>query len=168
MASLPATLRQVLPRRQPGAVAGALGVAVLGLLTALAPRLKPDVLAEIGPAVAIHLAAALGALAIGAMLLVGRKGHAAHRALGWAWAVLMGVVAGGSFFIRGLNGDAFSWIHLLSGWTLIVLPIGLAFARRRRVETHRRTMVGLYAGGLLIAGGFTFLPGRLMWRLFFG
>ena len=29
-------------------------------------------------------------------------------------------------------------------------------------------MIGLYFGGILIAGGLTFLPGRLMYRLFFG
>jgi len=27
-------------------------------------------------------------------------------------------------------------------------------------------MIGLYVGGLLIAGGLTFLPGRIMHRLF--
>ncbi len=29
-------------------------------------------------------------------------------------------------------------------------------------------MTGLYFGALVIAGLLTFLPGRLMWRVFFG
>jgi uncharacterized membrane protein len=29
-------------------------------------------------------------------------------------------------------------------------------------------MIGVYVGGLLVAGGLTFIPGRLMWRVFFG
>jgi uncharacterized membrane protein len=29
-------------------------------------------------------------------------------------------------------------------------------------------MTGLFVGGLLIAGVFAFLPGRLMWRVVFG
>jgi uncharacterized membrane protein len=29
-------------------------------------------------------------------------------------------------------------------------------------------MIGLYVGALLIAGGFTFLPARLTYGLFFG
>ena len=41
-------------------------------------------------------------------------------------------------------------------------------ARRHRVASHRRTMTGLFVGGLLVAGGLTFLPGRLMWRVVFG
>jgi uncharacterized membrane protein len=33
---------------------------------------------------------------------------------------------------------------------------------------HRFAMVSLYVGGILIAGAFTFVPGRLMYRVFFG
>jgi uncharacterized membrane protein len=29
-------------------------------------------------------------------------------------------------------------------------------------------MTGNFLGGLIIAGAFTFAPGRLMWRVFFG
>jgi uncharacterized membrane protein len=29
-------------------------------------------------------------------------------------------------------------------------------------------MTWTFIGGLIIAGAFTFLPGRLMWELFFG
>ena len=41
-------------------------------------------------------------------------------------------------------------------------------ARRHRVAAHRRAMTGMFVGGLIVAGAFTFLPGRLMWAIFFG
>ena len=36
------------------------------------------------------------------------------------------------------------------------------------VKIHMATVIGLYVGALLIAGAFTFVPGRLMYGLFFG
>ena len=39
--------------------------------------------------------------------------------------------------------------------------------KRRKVAMHRRAMTGLFVGGLLIAGAFAFLPGRLLWNVFF-
>lgn len=41
-------------------------------------------------------------------------------------------------------------------------------ARRHRVSVHRKTVTGIFVGGSLAAGAFTFLPGQLMWRLVFG
>ena len=48
------------------------------------------------------------------------------------------------------------------------MPLGLAAVRRRQVRRHARMMTGVFVGGLLIAGALTFLPGRLMFQLFFG
>jgi uncharacterized membrane protein len=36
------------------------------------------------------------------------------------------------------------------------------------VGRHRKTMIGIFTGGLLIAGLFTFLPGRIMHVVVFG
>lgn len=116
----------------------------------------------------LHIAAALTALLIGVLLLVGVKGNTLHRSLGWAWVVAMMTTAVSSFFIRTINPGALSWIHLISGWTVIALPMAVHAARRHRVADHRRAMTGLFVGGLLIAGVLTFLPGRLMWRVVFG
>jgi uncharacterized membrane protein len=33
---------------------------------------------------------------------------------------------------------------------------------------HRSTMIGLYVGALVIAGLFTFVPGRIMHKVLFG
>ena len=58
-------------------------------------------------------------------------------------------------------------IHLLSIFVLIVLPLAILHARRKDVRRHQRTMIGLFAGALVIAGIFTFLPGRIMHAVMF-
>ncbi|WP_428153572.1 DUF2306 domain-containing protein [Brevundimonas sp.] len=123
------------------------------------------------PAIQIHVAAALTALAIGVVLLIGVKGNRLHRTLGWTWVLAMATTAVSSFFIHRLNPGGpggFSLIHLLSGWTVIALPMAVHAARRHRIADHRRAMTGMFVGGLIVAGVFTFLPGRLMWAIFFG
>jgi uncharacterized membrane protein len=116
----------------------------------------------------VHILAAVGSVAVGAIILWARKGRTLHRTLGWIWTSLMGATAASSLFIVGLNGDVWSLIHLLSGWTLVSLPIAVWAARRHNVELHRRTMTGVFWGASIVAGGFAFLPGRLMWSLFMG
>jgi len=147
-----------------GGLSGFAGADAFGRLHA--PRLS--LLAAAAPAVQLHVAAALAAFVIGAVLLVGPKGTLPHRTLGWTWAGAMVVTAVSSFFIRQVNPGSFSFIHLISGWTMVALPGALYAARRHRVAVHRSSMLGMYFGGMVLAGAFTFVPGRLMWRLFFG
>ena len=116
----------------------------------------------------LHIAAALTALLLGTVQLVGIKGTGVHRLIGWSWVVAMFTVAISSLFIRQINPGSFSWIHLLSGWTLIALPMALFAVRRGRIASHARGMTWTFIGGLIVAGAFTFLPGRLMWAVFFG
>jgi uncharacterized membrane protein len=123
---------------------------------------------QISPVLQLHIAAALTALAIGTVLMLRPKGRGLHKALGWTWVAAMSATAISSFFITGLNGDLFSLIHLLSGWTVIALPMAVYAIRNRNVERHRRGMSGLFFGGLVIAGLFTFIPGRFMFEMFFG
>lgn len=133
-----------------------------------APKL--DLLAAAPTAIQVHVAAALTALAIGIVLLIGVKGTRLHRTLGWAWVLAMGTTAISSFFIHAINpgGPAgLSLIHLLSGWTVVGLPMAVYAARRHRVQAHRRAMTSMFVGGLIVAGLLTFLPGRLMWAVFF-
>jgi uncharacterized membrane protein len=120
------------------------------------------------PAVQLHLLGVAVALVTGLTLLAGVKGTTAHRVLGWTWVVAMMTAAVSSLFIRMINHGHFSFIHLLSGWTILALPMGVAFARRHRVKLHARTMTGLFTGGLVLAGLLAFMPGRLMWEMVFG
>ncbi len=95
------------------------------------------------------------------------KGRGLHKPLGWLWVTAMGVTAVSSLFMTGLNGNFYSLIHLLTGWTLIALPMGVFAIRNRNVLAHRRAMTGMFLGGLIVAGAFAFLPGRFMFELFF-
>ncbi|MEI6281493.1 MAG: DUF2306 domain-containing protein, partial [Alphaproteobacteria bacterium] len=115
----------------------------------------------------LHLYAALSAFLIALFMLSGAKGTRVHRTVGWAWVILMMTTAVSSFFVRTLNPGHMSWIHLLSGWVAFATPLGVWAARTHRVRLHRHMMTGLVVGGLFIAGAFTFVPGRLMWRVFF-
>lgn len=142
-----------------------------GRLAGLGFHLHPPhwrLLLQSPPVIQLHVAAALTALVIGTVLLIGVKGTRRHRILGWAWVAAMGTTAVSSLFIHVINPGGFSLIHLLSGWTIISLPMAIYAIRRGKVQAHRRAMTGMFVGGLIVAGAFTFLPGRLMWAIFFG
>ena len=110
----------------------------------------------------------VGGLLIGITILAGPKGRGLHKILGWSWVAAMAATAISSLFLTGLNGDFYSLIHLLSGWMLIALPMGVAAIRRGNVMAHRRAMTGMFVGGLLIAGSLSFLPGRFMFAFLLG
>jgi uncharacterized membrane protein len=81
----------------------------------------------------------------------------------------MGVVALSSFWIHTIRlVGPWSPIHLLSVFTLAVLPLGVWRAHTHRVADHRRIMIFIFAGALVVAGLFTLLPGRIMHRVFLG
>lgn len=122
-----------------------------------------------GPLVQAHVLAAMSALVLGAVQFALPKGTPRHRILGRAWVVLMAIVALGSFGIHDLRQiGPFSWIHGISLFTLAMLAIGVAHARAGRITAHRWTMNGLFAGALVITGGFTLMPGRVMHAVVFG
>lgn len=115
-------------------------------------------------AVQIHVAAVLPAALLGAYLLAAvGKGSARHRLLGKIWLLLMVVTALSSFFIHSLNiWQGFSLLHLLSIFTLTGCWQAYWSARRGHIGMHRRIIISLYLGGIVIAGGFTLLPHRIM------
>ena len=129
------------------------------------PDISPILRAS--PVVQAHVYAALLAIGLGAAMMLSRKGARFHRVAGWIWVGLILLVAGSSLFITGLNGDRWSLIHLLSGWTMIAAPLALLAARRHKVAQHRRAMMGVFYGGLLVAGALAFIPGRILWNVFF-
>tara|TARA_R110001599_G_scaffold19351_2_gene74148 strand:+ start:10169 stop:10723 length:555 start_codon:yes stop_codon:yes gene_type:complete len=115
-----------------------------------------------------HVFGAVASFGIGSVLLLGVKGRTMHRVLGYGWVATMSLTAISSFFLVGLNGNNFSFIHAISAWSVIVLPMGIAAARRHDIKSHRKHMTGMFVGGMAIAGLFSFLPGRMMWSIFFG
>ena len=121
-----------------------------------------------GPVIAAHAFAALGAFAVGIIQFAGPKGTTTHRTLGWLWVLSMASVAISSFWINGIKQYGnFSWIHGLSIFVLIMLPLAVLAARRHRVSAHSKTMIGLFLGALVIAGLFTLLPGRIIHQVIF-
>lgn len=122
-------------------------------------------LVESGLVIQTHVAGAVSSFLLGVIIMLQRKGSRIHRQLGWGWVVTMGATAVSSIFVQ--TEGHFSWIHGFSAVTLIVLPIGVAAARAHKAKLHARFMTALFLGGMLGAGLFTFLPGRLMWELFF-
>ena len=116
----------------------------------------------------LHITAAVTAFLLGCVMLVRVKGDALHRAMGWTWVACMVTVAVSSFFFPWVLKGHLSPIHLLSGWVAISVPMGVAFARRHNIQGHRRMMTYNFLLGLVVAGAFTLVPGRLMWRVFFG
>lgn len=117
----------------------------------------------------LHAFAALGAFSLGVVQLAAPKGTLPHRTVGYVWAALMLVVAITSFWIQDMRvWGPWSPIHLLSILALVMLPLGLYYARGHNVRGHRMTMLGLFLGALVIAGGFTLVPGRIMHKVMFG
>ncbi len=126
-------------------------------------------LATASPAIQIHVAAAIAAFGLGALVLFRRKGDRLHRAGGRIWVALMLVVCLSSFFIHTIRLlGPWSPIHILSVATLISLGSSVWLARSGRIEAHRRTMQSTFGGALIIAGLFSFLPGRIMHDVLFG
>ena len=92
-----------------------------------------------------------------------------HRTIGWIWVALLLVASVSALFVHEIRlWGPWSPIHLLAIFTLAVLPIAVWNAHRHKVQTHRNNMVGLFVGALVIAGVFTFLPGRIMHAVAFG
>jgi uncharacterized membrane protein len=114
----------------------------------------------------VHAVAATIALPLGGYVLWARKGNARHKLLGRIWAAAMLIIAISSFWLRSLSGG-FSFIHLLSILTLVSIPLGIWHARQGKVQLHLRTMRGVYIG-LVVAGVFAVLPGRLLGTMLFG
>jgi uncharacterized membrane protein len=116
------------------------------------------------PLILVHMYAAFAALGIGALVFLRRKGTASHGWLGRSWAALMLLVAVSSFWITGKDG-LYSWVHGLSLFVAVAIPLAVYWAMRGKVRAHRLLMSGLYIGGLLVAGLFTLTPDRLLGRM---
>ena len=120
----------------------------------------------------LHLGTLAPAFVIGTYLLLNRKGTPAHRLLGKIYMVLMLFTAIVTLFMEAVIGplflNHFGYIHLLSLFVIYTVPTAYTAIRSGNIGVHRRKMIGLYVGALLVAGGFTLTPGRLMHSWLFG
>jgi uncharacterized membrane protein len=165
-----------LPSRNKGRLETGLGLLVLSGLALLvvliaSGAIAPDVsvLGKMSLAVKIHAGSAIAALVLGAAQFVLPKGRRMlHMVMGSIWVLMMVVVAGSSVFIQEIFSGSFSPIHLFVPVTAFGLYQGLMPLVRGQKGLHGRKMRGVFVGALILAGLFTFMPGRAMFNLFFG
>ena len=126
-------------------------------------------LLDASPVIQVHAFAAMVAFGLGIVQFVAPKGTLPHRTVGWVWVALLATIAISSFWIHEIRmWGPFSPIHLLSIFVLIMLPRAVWAAHHHKVPAHKRGMLGIFVGGLVIAGAFTFAPGRIMHAVAFG
>ncbi|WP_455200984.1 DUF2306 domain-containing protein [Kaarinaea lacus] len=114
----------------------------------------------------MHLATILPAFLIGTYLLLNRKGTSQHRLLGKLYMLLMLVTAVTTLFMPAEVGpqflNHFGFIHIFSLLVLYNVPSAYVAAKSSNLRVHRGNMIGLYVGGILIAGSFALMPGRML------
>ena len=120
----------------------------------------------------LHLGSLVPAFVIGTYLLLNRKGTPIHRFLGKIYMGLMLFAAFITLFMEAVVGpkflNHFGFLHLLSLFVLYTVPTSYRAIRVGNIKLHKRKMVGLYVGALLVAGAFTLSPGRLIHSWLFG
>ncbi|WP_240330871.1 hypothetical protein [Sphingorhabdus sp. Alg239-R122] len=116
----------------------------------------------------LHLSTILTALITTPFMMWRKRGDKMHRWMGWIWSIAMLVTALVSFDIRMIARGNFSYIHLLSLLTVVVVPLLVLSARRHNVIAHRKHVRGIIIGALLVAGFFTFPFNRIMGQWLFG
>jgi uncharacterized membrane protein len=126
-------------------------------------------LPTMSPAIAIHVTAALLAVALGPVALWARMGKTQrtrlHRAAGYAWVTLMVLAALSALFISGNKGPrlaGFGPIHLLVPFALGMIALSFRYLVQGNIQAHRKTMQRVYLGACVVAGAFTLMPDRLL------
>lgn len=119
----------------------------------------------------IHLMIIIPAFLIGTILILMPKGSALHRVLGRSYLLFMLATGCITLLMSAKVGPTFlghfGFIHLLSLYTLYLVPSAYFSVRRGNITKHKLSMIGLYVGGILIAGTFAFMPGRMLHKILF-
>ena len=114
----------------------------------------------------LHLATIIPAFLLGTYLLINHKGTPKHKLLGKLYMLLMLFTAIVTLFMSAEVGPTIfnhlGFIHLFSFLVLYSVPSAYFAAKNNNIKKHRGNMIGLYVGGILIAGAFTLAPGRLI------
>ncbi len=74
------------------------------------------------------------------------RGDRTHRTVGMVWVITMYATALSSFAIKDLDPGHYSWIHILSAFTIYSLTMGIWTGMTGRGRDHRRHMLGSYFG----------------------
>ena len=126
-------------------------------------------LLDAAPAIPLHAFAAMAAFALGLVQFAAPKGTLPHRTLGWIWVALMALVA--ALLVLDPHDQAGRPVEPDPS----AVDLHARDAAARGVEgahpsgaEHRRAMILIFTGALVIAGLFTLVPGRIMHRVLFG
>ncbi|MEM8770199.1 MAG: hypothetical protein AAGD92_00995 [Pseudomonadota bacterium] len=123
-----------------------------------------------------HAYSAMAAFLLGLFQFAAPKGTLPHKTIGFVWIVLMSAITVSSIFIVPsiAPGTPFlQWFGPIHVFTLITgygVVQGTYFLLRggKGLKRHKGPFLGIYIGGIIIAGGFAFLPGRIMHEVVFG
>lgn len=134
-----------------------------------------DPLLEAPLVIKTHAFAAIAALVLGVIQLLAPKGTMPHKTVGAVWIVLMIVTAASAYFIRRPTTDVSFFagmtpIHLFIPLTAFGIVGGLyhLISGGSRLKDHARPFIGIFIGGLVVAGALAFFPGRIMHAVAFG
>ena len=120
----------------------------------------------------MHLGAIAPAFLMATFMMVTKKGTEVHKLIGRIYMVLMLFTAMVTLLMSAQVGprlfNHFGFIHLLSVLVLYCVPSAYWAIKNGNVKRHRWSMIGLYIGGLIVAGGFTLMPGRMLGNVLFG
>ncbi len=120
----------------------------------------------------LHLITVVPCFIIGTLLLIIKKGTPIHKGFGRVYMVLMLFTACVTLFMPADVGpqflNHFGWIHSFSFLTIYTVPTAYLAIKKGNVKAHKRKMILLYFGAIILAGGFTFVPGRYLHNVFFG
>ncbi|MFD2916382.1 DUF2306 domain-containing protein [Psychroserpens luteus] len=119
----------------------------------------------------LHLYTVIPCVFIGGLLLIIKKGTGTHKRLGRIYMILMLFTAIVTLLMPAAVGgrilNHFGWIHLFSFLTLWTVPTAYLAIKKGNIKAHKRKMILLYFGAIVIAGAFTFTPGRYLHEVFF-
>lgn len=104
-------------------------------------------------------------------VIANTKGTKIHVMFGRVYMIMMMITAIITLFMSAHVGprilNHFGWIHCFSFLTLYTVPTAYWAIKKENIKSHKRKMILLYFGAIIIAGGFTFTPGRYLYELIF-
>lgn len=120
----------------------------------------------------MHLGTMAPAFLMATFMMVTKKGTEVHKLIGRIYMVLMLFTAMVTLLMSAQVGprlfNHFGFIHLLSVLVLYCVPSAYWAIKNGNVKRHKWSMIGLYIGGLIVAGGFSLMPGRMLGNVLFG
>ena len=119
----------------------------------------------------LHLLTVAPAFMLATILILRRKGTDSHKLLGKVFVCLILFSAITTLFMPAEVGPQFfghfGFIHLLSLNVVVCAIVAVRAARRGNIKTHKANMISIYVFGFFVAGGFAFMPDRLLHKWLF-